>query len=200
MTEPVRDNSYPRKSSNGVLELGQVKAIESDPKLDDIPGFMGFAARTAVGTKPLLTLEEEHDGILKQSGALIEALSQRAGNGNGHTSRKNVGRQNSKLEKLLTTHVRNEERVLLPIMSEHFDTEAADVIRREHAEILWNLRTLSSRISRPKPVRSQKSNDAMVVAATDFDSMIRSHFSREENVTYWFANLCLSKKGGLWYG
>ena len=188
-TTPIQEK---RHSEGGV---GEVKAIETYPEQLS-PASPRWNKKTP-RSNPLLTLQEEHDVIRRHSHALVEASRQALGNEDRTGSRESVAHQFAKLQRLLTNHVRNEQRILLPIMAEYFDTEAADEISSEHAELMAGLKRLSDHISAPKHVQSQWPVEGFVNSAADFDSMVRAHFSREENVIYWFANLCLSKRSDL---
>lgn len=79
-------------------------------------------------------------------------------------------------------------------MSGYFDTEANEIVSGEYAEFSMAFKRLSDSISELKSLGSRKPVEALAKAAADFDSMVRAHFSREENVIYWFASLSLSKK------
>jgi len=168
-----------------------MKAIEGYSEQANNATSASQGPQTAPRATTLLSIQGEHDCILKQSSALIAAL---VPGKNRSTSQENFTHEFAKLGRLLTAHVRNEERILLPIIAEYFDIEAVDAIRREHAEVLATLEKLSNQISRSQSVRG------LVETATDFDSMVRAHFSREDNVIYWFAKVSLSKKGGFYNG
>ena len=172
-----------------------MKAIEIYPEQLSLASPRGTKKNPR--SKPLLTLQEEHGVIRRHSHALVEASRQALGNDDRAGSGESVAHQFAKLQRLLTNHVRNEQRILLPIMAEYFDTEAADEISSEHAELLAALKRLRDRIPAPKHVQSQRPLEGFVKSAGAFDSMVRAHFSHEENVIYWFANLCLSKRSGL---
>lgn len=108
------------------------------------------------------------------------------------TSRKNVAQQFAALKRLLVSHQRNEEHVILPIMLEYFDTEASDLIDDKHAEFSTALKRLNGKISELKHLHSQQAVEALAKAADEFDSLVRANFSREENVIHWFARCCIS--------
>ena len=149
--------------------------------------------RVSNKAKALLTLQKEHKNILNQSRDLVEEVRKIAkSNDKSLTSRKNVAHRFADLKRLLVSHQRNEEHVILPIMLEYFDTEASDVIDDEHAELSMALKRLGCEISELKHLHSQPRVVAVAKAADEFDSLARANFSREENVIHWFASCCIS--------
>ena len=76
----------------------------------------------------------------------------------------------------MAEHQREEERVLIPIVDRYIDTKASETMRREHTEIWKAIQKLST-----------------FQSVAEFEVMARDQFSREENVIYWFASLCLSR-------
>jgi iron-sulfur cluster repair protein YtfE (RIC family) len=148
-------------------------------------------SRQTPRAKPILKLELEHESILNQSRTLIEALTHIRGNKDQSVSERNLTHHLAKLEQLLSDHFTNEERIVVPVMSEYFDPEAVAAIREEHARLLTTLKRLTHRGPEPKRIPSRKHTKASLRATTDFDSMLRAHFSQEENVTYWFTYLHL---------
>jgi len=152
-------------------------------------------------TKRLLALQQEHDQILRQIRSGIEALEAVRGNDRWSSSAGRISRRFATLEKLIMAHLRNEERILLPIISEHFDDEAVDYIKKEHSGILTTLRGLNNHVSRIDGVQRRRiPTQTLTQRANDFASILRVQFSREENVIYWFANICISKSGKAYDG
>jgi hemerythrin-like domain-containing protein len=144
--------------------------------------------------KPLLRLQKEHKKILRESQSLLTIAGQIARKTqNTAGSAKQAARNVAVLERLVVNHLRNEERVLLPIISEYFDSDASKIIHSEHMEISGALKDLSSKLAGIDDSRVANPVKGFAKSITNFDSIARSHFSREENVIYWFAGLCLSQ-------
>jgi iron-sulfur cluster repair protein YtfE (RIC family) len=144
--------------------------------------------------KPLLQLQKEHKTILRESRSLLAIVGQITRKaGNRARSAKQAARNIAILEKLVVNHLRNEERILLPVMSKYFDSDASKIIHHEHREISGALKEMRNKMTEIDCSRAANPVKDLVKSITDFDSMARSHFSREENVIYWFASLCLSQ-------
>lgn len=100
-----------------------------------------------------------------------------------------TNRSFTRLTTLVDEHQREEERVLAPIVDEYLDSSASKTMYREHKEMLQRLRQLDQKIS--KVNTSEELGRPFLESATRFEAMVREQFSREENVIYWFASLCL---------
>lgn len=131
----------------------------------------------------LAKLQNQHESILHQIRVFVRNVKGTTGprGKNSHAS-KNLKtrfvktRYFIRLRKLVAEHQREEERVLIPIVDKYIDTKASETMRREHTEIWKALQKLST-----------------FQSVAEFEVMAREQFSREENVIYWFASLCLSR-------
>jgi hemerythrin-like domain-containing protein len=95
------------------------------------------------------------------------------------------------LKKLVNEHQMKEEQILIPIVDRYLDTKASESIRREHKELAQTLLQLNVKLNRINC--SNEARRALVKSITEFNLIARKHFSREENVIYWYARLCLSQ-------
>jgi hemerythrin-like domain-containing protein len=141
---------------------------------------------------PVLTkLQRQHETILKQNRELLESLKTTR---RGTMSRNLTALYLPRLKKLITESLLVEERFLIPIIEECFDSIVSESIRTEHQKILQALGLLSSKLNRIDSTEHQGASlPALLKCATELDSVTREHFSREENVIFWFARICLSR-------
>jgi len=102
-----------------------------------------------------------------------------------------VVRDFTHLKKLVNEHQMKEEKILIPIVDQYLDTKASESIRREHKELSQTLLQLNGKLNRINC--SNEARRAFVKSITEFNLIARKHFSREENVIYWYARLCLSQ-------
>jgi len=126
----------------------------------------------------LAKLQNQHESILHQIRIFVRNVKGATGprGKNSHASRNLESRYFIRLRKLVAEHQREEERVLIPIVDKYIDTKTSETMRREHTEIWKALQKLST-----------------FQSVAEFEVMARDQFSREENVIYWFASLCLSR-------
>ena len=101
----------------------------------------------------------------------------------------------ARLERLVTEHQKEEERILLPIVEKYLDSHASKSIHREHMEMVKTLRRVKERLTQVGVSDQRKSLEAFFKSAAVFDSVAREHFSHEENVIFWFAAICISQSG-----
>ncbi len=136
----------------------------------------------------LRKLQKEHDNILNRSRTLLESMKQ---TGHKELSKTTAVRDFIHLTKLVNEHQMKEEQILIPIVDRYLDTKASESIRREHKELSQTLLQLNVKLNRINC--SNESRRAFVKSITEFNLIARKHFSREENVIYWYAHLCLSQ-------
>ena len=136
----------------------------------------------------LRKLQKEHDTILNRSRTLLESMKR---TGNKELSKTMAVRDFTHLKKLVNEHQMKEEQILIPIVDKYLDTKASESIRHEHKELSEVLRQLSGNLSRINC--SNEARRAFVKSVTEFNLIAREYFSREENVIYWYARLCLSQ-------
>jgi hemerythrin-like domain-containing protein len=162
--------------------LGEIKSLDSDWSEKSID----FAAQ-------LKKFQNQHESILRKTRIFLESMggnNQTKGRKNSAAIRLNV-RYFTRLMKLLDQHQREEERILSPIVDEYLGFDARENMRREHARMLEALRRIGKKLSQVNG--SEASRCTIVESAKKFDDIAREQFSREENVTYWFATVCISK-------
>ena len=146
-----------------------------------------------VPAKPnaLSTLYDQHKAILQQIRRYVDSKGDYKTQGKksiGRTDR--VNGRFTRLKKLLTDHQREEERVLIPIVKRYFDSNACEVMRREHAHIIQSLQQLHKKCLKPKGSSALR---RFTDSAIEFETIVRKQFSLEENVIYWFASLYLDQ-------
>jgi hemerythrin-like domain-containing protein len=111
--------------------------------------------------------------------------------GNKELSKTMAVRDFTHLKKLVNEHQMKEEQILIPIVDKYLDTKASESIRSEHKELAQTLLQLNVKLNRINC--SNETRRAFVKSVTEFNLIAREHFSREENVIYWYARLCLSQ-------
>jgi hemerythrin-like domain-containing protein len=143
----------------------------------------------------LTKLQKEHESILKQNRTLLKSLRGdiRTSHEKGGVSKNLTHPKLARLMKLVTEHQREEERVLIPFVDKYLDSNASESIRCQHTEMSKALRQLNAKLTRANSSNQEESRRALLKFASEFDSLARKHFSREENVIYWFVSLCLSQ-------
>jgi iron-sulfur cluster repair protein YtfE (RIC family) len=145
---------------------------------------------------PVLTkLQKEHEAILRQNRVLLMSLE--ATIRTGHRKRAIAGnltaRYLARLKKLIDEYQMHEERFLIPIVDEYLDSNISESIRNEHKNISDALGLLNGKLNGIDRPNQRASHGALFKCAAKFDSVTREHFSREENVIFWFARICLSQ-------
>ena len=137
----------------------------------------------------ILKLQKEHESILQQSRTLLSAR------GKTRMVRSMASMQLARLERLVTQHQKEEERILIPIVDRYLDSHASKSIHREHLEMVKTLRQVRARLTQVGVSDQPKSLEAFFKSAAVFDSVAREHFLHEENVIFWFATICITKSG-----
>jgi hemerythrin-like domain-containing protein len=153
------------------------------------------SSRPLVRIPALTKLQKEHESILKQSRSLLKSLlgDARTVHKKGAVSKNLTPLKSARLMRLVTEQQREEERVLIPFVDKYLDSNASESIRCEHTEMSRTLRQLNAKLTRANGSNQEESRRACFKFASEFDSLARKHFSREENVIYWFVSLCLSQ-------
>lgn len=88
----------------------------------------------------------------------------------------------------MSDHVSREEKIVIPIIGEILGAQATASMRTEHERIVELLRTLESH-EPPTRIANNARPTALINHAVEIESLLRKHFSHEENVLYWFAML-----------
>jgi hemerythrin-like domain-containing protein len=139
----------------------------------------------------LAKLQKQHESILQQIRVSLKNLEVPNRGEKVEASWNLKIRYFARLTKLVAEHRREEERILFPIVDKYLDSSASETIRCEHTEILEALQKLNGKLLQVNG--SDESRRRFFQSATEFEAMAREQFSREENVIYWFASLCLSQ-------
>ena len=141
----------------------------------------------------LARLQKQHENILEVTGALLRSLKgkNRTIDPKSFMSSNPTIQFSTSVGKLIVEHQREEEHILIPIVDDHLDSIAGDLIRREHQEILEALKRLNDKLTQVHRIQNDSRDEAFKLAS-DFETLVREHFSHEENVVYWFVSLYLS--------
>lgn len=144
--------------------------------------------------EPLLQLQREHELILRECASLARIANEIGRN--KAVNQKLVRKAISciqQLRSLLTDHESREDRILIPIIQERLDSEASASVMREHVQISEMLQRLEEILLQPDIGMNNQSYNHILDPVARFDSFIRGHFSREENVLFWFASLYIPR-------
>ena len=147
---------------------------------------------------PLLKLQEEHAIIINEIDLLLTTLK-----GHGRTqarSKKCVAKTTMhcvRLENLLSKHQMKEERVLVPIIAKYLDTDITAKTINEHRDMSSSLREIKNAITALELDTDYASLESVAKTVKKFEFLIREHFSREENVIFWFASLHISESDSI---
>ncbi|MGA2791546.1 MAG: hemerythrin domain-containing protein [Candidatus Bathyarchaeia archaeon] len=137
------------------------------------------------GKSSRLTFElaEDHKEILRQ----LDLLK---------VTRKLV-RSNSKptiicihLQQLFAQHCAREQRFLYPLLSRYLDSNVCKLLTQEHEALSNAMR---------KAVEQIRGNgkDTYWESMSQLDQMLRSHFSKEENVLFWYLDVQLNPRSSF---
>jgi len=110
-----------------------------------------------------------------------------------NTSSLGAAVQIRKLRAILVEHASREEQILIPIVSKVLGAEATTSIKKEHEQIIELLRALEKNAPSETGAHDTYTNPTLIGLAAEFQSLLREHFSREENVLFWFASLHIPK-------
>jgi len=144
--------------------------------------------------EPLLQLQREHELILRECASLARIANEIGRN--KAVNQKLVRKAISciqQLRSLLTDHESREDRILIPIIQERLDSEASASVMKEHVQISEMLQRLEEILLQPDIGMNNQSYNHILDPVARFDSFIRGHFSREENVLFWFASLYIPR-------
>lgn len=144
--------------------------------------------------QPLLQLQREHELVLRESASLVRIANDIGRNNavNQKLVRKAISRI-QQLRSLLADHESREDRILIPIIQERLDSEASASVMREHVQISEMLQRLEEILLQPDTGMNNQTHKNILDLVARFDSFIRGHFSREENVLFWFASLYIPR-------
>ena len=97
------------------------------------------------------------------------------------------------LSSALLDHVSREEQILIPILGNVLGVEITTTIKKEHERIIELLHTLQRDVLSEETADNVDSKHISIDLAAVFESFLREHFSREDNVLFWFASLHIPK-------
>jgi iron-sulfur cluster repair protein YtfE (RIC family) len=194
----VRGNFYARKLQSqclfNELRRGTFLSIQQAPNLnEESDGNVSRNKRwSGSGNKlaePLLTLQREHESILARFTLIVEMMRNFSSVEKDHDSRARVAMQMQSLRTVLIDHASREEQILIPILSKVLEPGATASIETDHKRIVELLDSLLTTVS----IERADSNLGLNGLVAELDSFLREHFSREENVLFWFASIQISK-------
>lgn len=96
-------------------------------------------------------------------------------------------------EKLLTTHQTREAEVPIPVIARYLDAEITATMTEEHQDISKVLLEITNEIAALERESDHASLETTGKTVEKLNALTRKHFSREENVVFWFASLRLSE-------
>ena len=137
--------------------------------------------------EPLSQLLRDHEAVLQECALLVMITKEMDPNADEKLEKKAISCVH-RLGSLLTNHQSREEEILIPILKERFDSEVSASVGKEHSQIMELLQRLEEKVAPPHTLNSH-TDKSMPNLVTQFDSFVRSHFAREENVLFWFASL-----------
>ena len=127
---------------------------------------------------PLVELQNDHDAI-RQEVDLLRAATEQVGFG----TKRNLLGQFDHLERAFTQHCIKEEHVLFPLLHRYLDARVCEEVGLEHEEIRRLIRRAANQIS-----HNEKGS------IPELKLLLRKHFSKEENVLFWYLSLRLSSE------
>lgn len=139
--------------------------------------------------KPLLILQREHESILGRFSQIAEMIRNFSSMEKDRNLSARVALQIQTLRTVLVDHVSREEQILIPILGRVLEPEAMVSTRLDHKRIVELLDILERIVSTERAGSNPRLNGLVA----EFDLFLREHFSREENVLFWFASLQISK-------
>lgn len=131
-------------------------------------------AETGGSSKLTLELTNDHETIVRQVGLLLPSASLV----NSEISNALLRR----LELLLREHFTKEENHLYPLLGQYLDSSVCEALTLEHENILSTATQL---------VESIDDGQTGVEVASQLNQLLRAHFSKEENVLFWYLDLHL---------
>ena len=123
-------------------------------------------------------LAEDHAEIVRQLD-LLKATPTRDVDGNSKPTIICV-----RLQQLFAEHCAKEQRLLYPLLSRYLDADVCKLLTQEHEEISNKMRKAAEQIRGDgKPAHWE--------SMSQLDQLLRSHFSKEENVLFWYLDVQL---------
>jgi hemerythrin-like domain-containing protein len=88
----------------------------------------------------------------------------------------------TRLQQLFAEHCAKEKRLLYPLLIRYLDSNVCKLLTQEHETISSTMRTAAEQIS-GKATHWE--------SMAQLDQLLRSHFSKEENVVFWYLDVQL---------
>jgi len=127
---------------------------------------------------PLIELQNDHDAIREEVDLLRTATEQV-----GLETNRNLLSQFNHLERAFRQHCIKEEHVLFPLLHRYLDAHVCEEVGLEHEEIRRLIRRAANQIS-------HNENSSI----PQLNLLLRKHFSKEENVLFWYLSLRLASE------
>jgi hemerythrin-like domain-containing protein len=89
-----------------------------------------------------------------------------------------------RLQRLFAQHCAKEERHLYPILNRYLHSNVCNLLTQEHEEISKTMRKAAEQIR-------GDGKDMHWESMSKLDQLLRSHFSKEENVLFWYLDVQL---------
>lgn len=138
-------------------------------------------------SKLLFELQKDHEAILKKTN-LLRAVIEPTDGVNDGDSKASV--TCNRLEHLFGQHYAREERLLYPLLGTFFGQDVCETLSLEHNEIRNLVQRVAGLIDNHAN-RAEASQEA-TESISKLIQRMRAHFSKEENVLFWYLNLQLS--------
>jgi len=122
-------------------------------------------------------LAEDHKAIVRQLDLLKATPKLVEGN-----SKPTIIR----LQHLFAQHCAKEQRLLYPLLSRYLNSDVCKLLTQEHEEITNTMRKAAEHIRVDCKATHWES-------MSQLDQLLRSHFSKEENVLFWYLDVQLVK-------
>jgi iron-sulfur cluster repair protein YtfE (RIC family) len=89
-----------------------------------------------------------------------------------------------RLQRLFAQHCAKEQQLLYPLLSRYLSSNVSKLLTQEHKEISNTMRKIAEHI----PTDGKATHWETM---SQLDQLLRTHFSKEENVLFWYLDLQL---------
>ena len=91
-----------------------------------------------------------------------------------------------RLQQLFAQHCAKEQHLLYPLLSRYLDSNVSKLLTQEHKEIRNTMRKIAEHVRSDAKATHWES-------MSQLDQLMRTHFSKEENVLFWYLDLQLAQ-------
>lgn len=126
----------------------------------------------------------DHAAILREVNGLLTMIRDPSARSNAF---ERSVQQIERLKALLYAHQTKEEQLLLPVLQNYADSEVSAAVSNEHQRLRNSLEQLANAIASSETLRG------LCHRGEEFALLVKDHFSREENVLFWYVALHLSR-------